>query len=307
MANVDAFLGDHSTRYFGDGHKRSNYAVFTKNDESTYGRITQTGIWSNKSDKEVQPHLSTLDGVILASMLTERLMEKQISTIENYYLSKFDIKSGMKPIENLNEIPMQLKQFEVGPGVIKSEVLVLDMKVKIEFSEIEAEIASDNKNGERTKEFIANHLKEVYHDIYDISLLDTLDSADKCIIFCKANRNVPLNNEFKGLSSNLTSNYSLLELLIIFSQMAEIVVYHADNIDRECSETLWMKSVQAELRSPIPAQEVYLLGKITKNRLLDIKGQHWKIFEMSGTDINNQVTISSKVAHQLPVQEASNA
>ena len=50
MANVDAFLGDHSTRYFGDGHKRSNYAVFTKNDESTYGRITQTGIWSNKSD-----------------------------------------------------------------------------------------------------------------------------------------------------------------------------------------------------------------------------------------------------------------
>ena len=100
---------------------------------------------------------------------------------------------------------------------------------------------------------------------------------------------------------------TLVLVTSIFMASGFVFAQEADNIDRECSETLWMKSVQAELRSPIPAQEVYLLGKITKNRLLDIKGQHWKIFEMSGTDINNQVTISSKVAHQLPVQEASNA
>ncbi|WP_231227050.1 hypothetical protein [Streptococcus equi] len=36
-----------------------------------YGTITQSGVWSNKSDKVIQPHLSTLDGIVLASLAAE--------------------------------------------------------------------------------------------------------------------------------------------------------------------------------------------------------------------------------------------
>lgn len=108
------------------------------------------------------------------------------------------------------------------------------------------------------------------------------------------------NKEYKGISSNLSKNYSLLELLIIFSQMAEMLAYHADDINRECSETLWMKNVSAEISELIPNGELELLGKITKNKLLDMKGKNWKIFEMSGTDTQSRIKISSKIAHQLP-------
>ena len=66
---------------------------------------------------------------------------------------------------------------------------------------------------------------------------------------------------------------SILELLLVFSQMAEMLAYHADDIDRECSETLWMKNVKAELSQSIPNDEISLIGKITKNKLLDMKGK----------------------------------
>lgn len=42
--------------------------------------------------------------------------------------------------------------------------------------------------GEILEGFINNHLKNIQHDIYDISFIDTLDTADKCSIFCKADR-----------------------------------------------------------------------------------------------------------------------
>lgn len=67
-----------------------------------------------------------------------------------------------------------------------------------------------------------------------------------------------------------------------------------------------MKNVSAELVEPIPDGELALLGKITKNKLLDMKGKDWKLFEMSGTDTQNRVRISSKIAHQLPSSEMLN-
>lgn len=150
------------------------------------------------------------------------------------------------------------------------------------------------------KDYLQNHLKDIHHNIYDVSFLETLDTADKCSIFCKTNKVIGKNKEYKGISSNLSKNYSLLELLIIFSQMAEMLAYHADDINRECSETLWMKNVSAEISELIPNGELELLGKITKNKLLDMKGKNWKIFEMSGTDTQSRIKISSKIAHQLP-------
>lgn len=61
-----------------------------------------------------------------------------------------------------------------------------------------------------------------------------------------------------------------------------------------------MKNVSAEISELIPNGELELLGKITKNKLLDMKGKNWKIFEMSGTDTQSRIKISSKIAHQLP-------
>ena len=74
MIDVDTLLGDHRSRYFGDGHKRTNYSISEFNENTAYGEIIQSGLWSNKSDKVIQPHLSTLDGVILSCLFAEKYL-----------------------------------------------------------------------------------------------------------------------------------------------------------------------------------------------------------------------------------------
>ncbi|MFC3932256.1 AvrD family protein [Streptococcus dentapri] len=304
MIDVDTLLGDHRMRYFGDGHKRTDYSIiFKENVHQFYGAISQSGLWSNKSDKIIQPHLSTLDGVILASLLAEKYLEEEKESPENFFLSKFMIKSGMKPIENLNQVPVALRKKDLNKNKAEFDISVLDMKIKLEFQRFTVFSKTIEKEKIDKKEYLPNHLKDIHHKIYDISFLETLDTADRCSIFCKANKVINKNYEYKGISSNFSKSYSLLELLIIFSQMAEMLAYHADDIDRECSETLWMKNVSAEISEPIPNGELGLLAKITKNKLLDMKGKRWKIFEMSGTDTQSRIKISGKIAHQLPESE----
>lgn len=298
MTDVDTLLGNHETRYFGEGHKRTDYNV-KEEGEQFYGEIKHRGMWSNKSERNIQPHLSTLDGVILSSILAEKVLENGGVVVSDLFLSKFEIKSGMKPIEDLNRIPIKIKESEFIEGKAIFHILVLDMKIKIEFQEIKSS-NNHRKLESDSKAYLSEHLKYIHHNIYDISFLETLDTSDKCSIFCKANRTLDENNVYRGISSNVYPMYSLLELLIIFSQMAEMLAYHADSISRECSETLWMKNVEAEIINPIPNGEIELIGKIRKNKLLDMKGKNWKIFEMSGIDVKNRVHISSKIAHQLP-------
>lgn len=305
MIDVDTLLGDHKTRYFGEGHKRTNYCIDDLSEDTTYGKIIQSGIWSNKSDKVIQPHLSTLDGIMLSCLIAEKYLKNQNKPFESYCLSKFEIKSGMQPIENLNRIPMQLKKVKVDIQSADFEVAILDMKVKISFQQFANNLRYEVK-AEDSKQYLPNHLKDIKHSIYDVSFLDTLDTADKCSIFCKANKVMNSEKNYSGISSNFSDSYSILELLIVFSQMAEMLAYHVDDVDRECSETLWMKHVSAELLRPIPNDEISLFGKITKSKLLDMKGKDWKIFEMSGTDTKNRVRMSSKIAHQLPSRKVKN-
>ncbi|MGT2750538.1 AvrD family protein [Streptococcus orisasini] len=303
MIDVDTLLGDHRTRYFGDGHKKTSYSIGDLVNGRAYGKITHEDLWSKKQNKEIQPHLSTLDGVILASLVAEKYLSQHEYSVENFYLMNFEIKSGMKPIEDLEKVLINLKKAEVNSNKAFFEVSVLDMKVKVTFRLLykSYEVTYDSM---KSKNYLSNHLKDVKHNVYDVSFLETLDTADKCSIYCKANKISNQYTSYSGISSSYIENYSILELLIIFSQMAEMLAYHVDDIDRECSETLWMKNVSAELTDPIPSDEIALLGKITKSKSLDMKGKNWKIFEMSGTDTKNRIKISSKIAHQLPESEA---
>lgn len=110
MVDVDTLLGDHKTRYFGDGHKRTSYSINRDQNNQAYGTITQSGVWSNKSDKVIQPHLSTLDGIVLASLAAEGYLKEQYEACEDFYLSKFSVKSGRKPIEDLNRVPIVVQK-----------------------------------------------------------------------------------------------------------------------------------------------------------------------------------------------------
>ena len=212
--------------------------------------------------------------------------------LNQYRLSHFEIKSGIKAIEELVNLKLELQNFKMTNQVIEFDCLVMDMKVCLGYQLLEC-MENVVAIGEQGRDFLLTHLRDRQHDIYDVEFSDSS-------ISCKAEQVLIKDIEYSGVGSLEQNDYSLLELLIIFSQMAEMLAYHIEEIYREESNTMWMKQVSADLDSPILNGVVELSGSVSKNRLLKIREEHWKVYEMSGYDIDHKVVFKSKIAQKLP-------
>lgn len=292
MLTVDYLLGDNRNRYFGRGHKRTTYEVKLKNILEGVGSLHQEGLWSSKQSEIVQQHLSTLDGIVLAHLFGSEILKRMGVNLNQYRLSHFEIKSGIKAIEELVNLRLELQNFKMTNQVIEFDCLVMDMKVCLGYQLLEC-MENVVAIGEQGRDFLSTHLRDRQHDIYDVEFSDSS-------ISCKAEQVLIKDIEYSGVGSLEQNYYSLLELLIIFSQMAEMLAYHIEEISREESNTMWMKQVSADLDSPILNGVVELSGSVSKNRLLKIREEHWKVYEMSGYDVDHKVVFKSKIAQKLP-------
>ena len=292
MLTVDYLLGDNRNRYFGRGHKRTTYEVKLKNILEGVGSLHQEGLWSSKQSEIIQQHLSTLDGIVLAHLFGSEILKRMGVSLNQYRLSHFEIKSGIKAIEELVNLRLELQNFKMTNQVIEFDCLVMDMKVCLGYQLLEC-MENVVAIGEQGRDFLSTHLRDRQHDIYDVEFSDNS-------ISCKAEQVLIKDIEYSGVGSLEKNYYSLLELLIIFSQMTEMLAYHIEEISREESNTMWMKQVSADLNSPILNGVVELSGSVSKNRLLKIREEHWKVYEMSGYDIDHKVVFKSKIAQKLP-------
>lgn len=301
--NIDGILGDFENRYFGAGHKRTGYQMdeLCPGQDScvhTSARIQQNDGWSQKDGCQMKPHVSTVDGIILSVMLAEKYLAKQYPNVvlQELFLSAFEIKAGTKPIEDLNDIFCSLEEKKAGPGEYHFSAVIQEMKAVLRFKKMSQNIMANIPVQERPGiPYFRTHLKHLKHDITGIHF------AEKGRISCHITRTSLRQFSYDGIGSRGYDRMSLLEWLIVFSQMGQLLAYDYDLIDREKSETLWMKRVKAEMdepnlyKGPIPAG-----GEVVKSTRLKLKEADWRIFEMKGTALDGNVRFSGKIAHMLP-------
>ena len=125
MLTVDYLLGDNKNRYFGRGHKRTIYEVKLKNILEGVGSLHQEGLWSSKQSEIIQQHLSTLDGIVLAHLFGSEILKRMGVSLNQYRLSYFEIKSGIKAIEELVNLKLELQNFKMTNQVIEFDCLVM--------------------------------------------------------------------------------------------------------------------------------------------------------------------------------------
>lgn len=300
---IDELLGNYEKRYFGAGHKRTVYYMnrfLQKEGERTYSSAeieNSNGTWSEKAGIEQKPHLSTIDGIVLAVMFAERYMQEYLgeSEIEKLFLASFEIKAGISPIENLKDIRLSMKVPEVSDCGSTFQIEILGMRIKISFQKREENDAKVRKqNGEAGKNYFSEHLKYVKHDIRDIVF-------DGDNISCNVVRELERSVNFCGVESAFADSLSILEWLVIFSQMGQVLAYHIDSVDRKVTETLWMKWVKAEMKEPYRYdKEIFVSGGITKRKWLKMGGETWSLFEMAGSALDNLIRFEGKITHKLP-------
>ena len=235
-------------------------------------------------------------------MVSEIIFLEELLDIENLYLSKFDIKSGTVPIDNLEEIIVKVLKKIITDTTKEIHYTISGLRVilvyktinKLSISDLVSSRDSLNKYFE--KSYLTNHLKYVNHDI---SYINNIGNHG---LVCDVSRNDLLLPKMDGINSNIECIPSLLEWLVIFSQMAQILAYQIDYLDRDKSNTLWMKHVQAEMKGPIvnKKEDWSALGEISKTRLIPMRGATWRTFSMYGEVIESNIIFAGKIAHKLP-------
>lgn len=301
MSAIDSILGNAHYRYFGYGHKRSEFHFLNKNKSNPLdlvGKITHKGGWSHKLNGQQKPHLSTLDALIFASMLGEKFIRTYYTDInlDNLFLQKFEIKSPPSPIENINIVSLDIMNVDID---LKSNSFnfvtnIHGMKVSISFLSDKNKITSvKNSNA---CDYITNHLKTYFHHI------DNIQFDAPSMVSAQVTRQTLESVSFSGLQCNHDQQISLFEWLIIFSQLGQLAAYNFDKVHRDETHNLWMRSVKAEITTLYNSTQepVSISGKIDRAKLLNLNEKKWRTFRMSGATSCNSIKFSGKLAHRLP-------
>ncbi|ADA64923.1 AvrD family protein [Lactococcus lactis] len=294
---VDKYLGLYEQRYFGAGHKRTKYSILDSyiSDEQFVmsAKIEQEGVWSQKGQSKKKQHLSTVDGIILSGMLVEKYLEITCENCSDWMLQSFEVHAASNPVEDVNHIVLYLDFDKSSLLEKRYAVNVSGMRVDLSFEQIKIE--EQTNHGQQN--YFSSHLKNSMLDLTDIHFIsDDLVEADTQWMHQKM--------EYSGLGSAHTNEISLLEWLISFSQLCELMVYNHDKVSREESENLWMRSVKAEINISslgLPNLEtIHSFGKIDKAKIITKGGNSWSMLNVTTGTSDNQVLFTAKVAHILP-------
>lgn len=266
---VDKILGNYDERYFGLGHKQTTYSEIFDIHETDgnfigYVALHQDSCWSKKKNVVATPHLSSLDGIVLAVLMVEKYLEKMAPwlSLETLLVESFEIKAGATPIEDLNRIPVKLKKMNQDKEAYTATIHILSMKINLSLRQYDLDLVVPEN--ESNISYVATHLKSMTHDLTNIDLLSekyaNCDVVRECIS--------------KPSYSGVSSCYS---------------------------DTLWMRTIKAEIKKPLPYTEPLLvIGEIVKSTSLKRGEDEWRILEMQGGTIGQDVIFSGNIAHKIP-------
>lgn len=296
---VDKILGCYDERYFGNGHKQTTYSdIFDFSEDEGgylgYVALGQEANWSKKKNFVLTPHLSSLDGIILSILIVEKYLEmvKPVVSLASLFIDSFEIKAGATPIEDLTHIPIKLTTIKKDQDRYEAKVEILGMKITLSLTQYELTTAITT---DTTASYTSNHLKNLRHDLVNIDLL-----TEKYAI-CDVVREVIHESAYKGIESAYSHTISILEWLIIVSQFAQVMAYNFDKMNRCDSDTLWMRTIKAKIKAPVQdVTPMMIIGEIVKSTSIRRGDDEWRILELQGGTIDEEVIFSGNIAHKIP-------
>lgn len=307
---VDEILGKFETRYFGLGHKNTEYSLLDGVEENAFSseivfvaKINQSCGWSEKNGESLKPHLSTVDGLILAVLVAEGYLCRYNPDIclDTLYLASFEIKAGVVPVEDLRRIPMILEKRIIQKNKQKFTVFILGMRITLQLKKCNSTTIQNKNSKEQVAHYMSNHLKHLRHDIQNIEIFNGKE------MMCEVTRSMQSEVIYSGIGSKVAQAMSLIEWLIIFSQMSQVVAYNFDDIERKYSDTFWMRSAKAEMDEPYQynPEKVLVSGGINRTQVISMNNESWRTFNMAGETADSKVRFSGKLAHKVPEKVSS--
>ncbi|MET9057336.1 AvrD family protein [Streptomyces antibioticus] len=327
LDSVDDVLGDRQGRFFGEGFKRVGYSLAditvvpedapgapgAPGGSGTKGQVHATaGIhlpdtWSRKGETLQRPHLSTLDGMILAARLTGLYVAhaRRLGADARFRVRGVRIKAGNAPDEEgLERFPVSAR---FRSAVVSAEsrglsTTTMDCTIGAMSVQVEAEHPTGVEHRAEGRYGDSAELDGLWnHAPFGVSHHERAQFLEDVVADASAGTADARLTLVDGQDVPKGQAPTAVDLFVCALQLGQVLLYELDGLTRAGSNTLWMRRTSIEV-TPVPdgasgsdGRFRVLLGR--SNALPTAEGT-WRTARITAS--LGDLRMSCDVAHLLP-------
>ncbi|HEU4408578.1 MAG TPA: AvrD family protein [Polyangiaceae bacterium] len=320
-ASIDDILGDSQKRFFGAGYRQVRQHVrdvrvdagAAKSVHAT-ASIVYPAAWSKKKDRELQPHLSSVDAIVIGAQMCDAYLRLTYGIegpdADRVWLRRIVLKAGQTPTLDLAQVPSHcslLKTEAVADSLcghlsyFSGRVGTMGVELVFDHPVAETREAAGrcddvaNLLGPAEGRYFGSGYTAMRVMMRDVDLEPNGRGA-RTLLDLEPPPGAP---PPRGMGAAYFPFVSGLMAIVSVAQLAQAMLYTYDSIDREASNNLWMRRIM--ITSPRPAAAGLQLPVYTwcrKTSLLPIKDALWRSanFGVTMPGIEGEYSL----AHQLP-------
>ena len=329
--SIDDYLGPAETRFFGQGYRRAEYQVgdimATPVDDADPGiRATVTvdypRDWSMKgANIDLRPHLSTVDMLVLGVQFSEMHLTHAYGIDEimrrTAWLRRVTLRAGSKPQEDLVGLAGSAKLRETkhvldAPNSFISvyDCQVGEMQARCEIEHQIANRAIGAKSFESIEDILGPAVSRYYGEGFKLRQQHIEDvRVDMATLRSSATVKIESIEEGHAATAGIGGKYqpspSVIDCFVTNLQLAQVLMYEMDSVERRNSNTLWMLRTVLDAKQPhrLHAAPLEAHTSISGKHLLPLRGRKWRNVDILG-DCGG-VNLRASFAHELPTNTAA--
>jgi hypothetical protein len=317
LGSVDDYLGPADERFFGAGYRRSEHdlhAVTVRQDlaDGTVA-VRYPADWSRKkAGIDLRPHLSTVDGLVVAAQLTDALLTSRLglSSADRTAidLTKVVIRAGTQPDEDLGSLPVTAAVRRSATADDGRATTVVDVSVgrmRLRCTAVHPVWAPASDPGVRAvPEVLGDPAGRFWGEGFRASrqaIRDVVVDLDRLHATAGLTTAVLPETVGQGLGGR-PARVTLVDAFVSSLQGFQIMLYELDGLSRAESNTLWMQQTTLTL-DPERRDARDLTVDITGSELLELPNGTWRNLTFDAT--TGPVRQRSVFAHNLPTRAAA--
>lgn len=308
---LEHYLGPSAQRYFGGGYRRTVYALGrfgVQAEGETRGVATSAQViyptdWSFKDGVARQPHLSTVDALVLAaagvrSALTTvgGLDEQQV---RGAWFSDLTIKAGARPTTDLDQVPVRC---DIVRSRHDAEGRSTTLRLKIGTFRVGTVVRHPSAFAETVEVPLAG--TEPYSTVFRqarhqsrITQIDHELATMECVHQVEVAAGL---TPGEGIEAAYGPQPTLIDSLVLAGQMMQVLIATVDGVSRAASGNLWMRHItfvaRTPWRSPYSRSGLAILDRQVISRAgTTLHGVDARCYDLCGVDMTAKLAYTEDI------------
>jgi hypothetical protein len=291
LRNAVQFLGSKRKRYFASGFKKISCELgdFQLSKERlTASLVLKRGKdCSVKKIGEVIPHLGSIESFTVAMRLLELYLSIQYNLSETE-IAKSTIRSidfKTKPIdhnyENVLGTHVSIREivwenYYRAKGMFDVVVDNFNFRIELNFENRNRSIGFPY---DRFIQTITVNSNQYYNHGYKSTMIDIEKlklNPKNCSLVAISKVKRPIEINETGIGTSYLDGLTFVDFLSISGQLTQILLYQLDNITREESNNMWVRSLYAEFDTNASQSVVSSKAHLSQFNLVQMGGENWR-------------------------------